>query len=471
MKFPNDPTTISEIRNIICECFLGKDTTNRVAMLTILTLNNYIKKLKIDATLDNFINQLYALFILQYEKQSLLIDTDLIKFLELIKVYKFYKNEDDKQEIEQLIAKLKETETDLPSDLAPPIDPHEEAVNLILDCLKNGTLVPILGRNINLCGRSTSDTWTPESSYPPTTRELAQYLTKNCPFSHSITEITPEEEVRCSLRKLRSSEGKGLVILTEPNSNQKLAVEVDLPYLSECVTLHGGSDAIYNQLRSLFQRSFNPTPLHTFLAELPKKLKNRGFYHSYPLILTTNYDDVLERTFDREQECYNTLSYIAKGKYQGRFRHRSSKDRKGKVIKTPNLYSSCDTSQQSVILKIHGALDWSDGETRRDGFVITEDHYINYLAHADVFNSIPAIIREKLTSSNLLFLGYDLSDWCMRAILHCIWKEQPLNYPEYKSWVVPVGSRKLNRQLWQGRNADILNISLEEFITKLNQRL
>ena len=58
----------------------------------------------------------------------------------------------------------------------------------IVKYLKEGTLVPVLGRNINLCGRQNNEAkelknWQPENGgYPPSGRELAAYLARSCPI-------------------------------------------------------------------------------------------------------------------------------------------------------------------------------------------------------------------------------------------------------------------------------------------------
>ena len=488
MKFTTDPTIKSEIRRIILECFEDKSSDYRKAILTHTELDSYKLHLKIDAKLIEFTDEFYALLIQQYKKESLLERVHLIKFLQVIKKYKWYKNEDDKQVIEDLIVKLKKVSSSTEATSTQTIigsSKYKSKLDLIFKCLTNGTLVPILGTDVNLCGRPAFDAiWTPQSPYPPTARELAQYLARErCPISQLIKQ--ENEEVRCSLRGLKPSEGSNIQhsindppILILPDNTQKLAVEIDLPYLSECVALLEGTyDAIYNQLQVLFQKSYTPTPLHEFLAELPTKFKNTDF-----LIVTTNYDDILEKTFEKKGAFYDLLSYIAIGKNSGRFRYLSSEDRQknhpGEVIKDYQDKLRAPR-QQTMILKIHGLLDWTNERkkydlTRNSGFIITEDHYINYLTYSENRSIIPIDIDSTLKNSNLLFLGYDLSDWRMRAILRCIWKEEhQLNHTRYRqSWVLPVSSGKLNRQLWEERNADILeDITLNEFIDELNQRL
>ncbi len=71
----------------------------------------------------------------------------------------------------------------------------------------------------------------------------------------------------------------------------------------------------------------------------------------------------------------------------------------------------------------------------RDSFVITEDHYIDYLTRTDISNLLPVTLAAKLRKSHFLFLGYSLRDWNLRVILHRIWGEQKLTY---KSWAIQV---------------------------------
>jgi hypothetical protein len=492
MKFLTDPSVKRGIRDLIYDCFLDKDSVHRSAILTLSGLENYKGLIQIDQKLEAFTDDFYALLIENFEKELSFQNTHIIIFLEHIKANKWYKNEDDEKFIEQAIAQLEQAQvttqtirdqiskTSRLDESDNQLD--EEQYNSIVKWLTKGKLVFILGREINLCGRQNDQakepkSWKPESGYPPSGRELAEYLARTCPIPY-----LGREEVRCPLREGRQldrlEEQPELLVqkavLTCPYSNQKLAVGIDLPYWSECIALHSGDEEVSERLSSLFQRKFTPTPLHTFLAELPTKLKNKGFPNPYQLIVTTNYDDVLEKTFESKQEPFDVLSYIAKGtsdKERGKFRHRTSEDlqknRQGKVITKPKTDRNCSPENQTVILKIHGALDRTDGE---DGFVITEDNYIDYVTRAEISSGIPSNIESKLKNSYLLFLGYDLSDWCMRAILDCIWKEARIN-PHQKSWAILFDAGKLDRKLWHRSNVDILNVSLEKFIAELNKRL
>jgi hypothetical protein len=119
-----------------------------------------------------------------------------------------------------------------------------------------------------------------------------------------------------------------------------------------------------------------------------------------------------------------------------------------------------------VILKIHGAVDRLTGE--RDSFVITEDHYIDYLTRTDISNLVPMTLAEKLRRSHFLFLGYSLRDWNLRVILHRIWGEQKLTY---KSWAIQLSPQEFDQKFWTKRDVDLLDSRLEDYIPALSERI
>ena len=119
-----------------------------------------------------------------------------------------------------------------------------------------------------------------------------------------------------------------------------------------------------------------------------------------------------------------------------------------------------------MILKIHGAVDRIAAE--RDSYVITEDHYIDFLARTDISNLVPVTLVAKLKRCNFLFLGYSLRDWNLRVILHRIWGEQKLSW---KSWAIQLDPDPMEEEFWRKRGVDILNVRLEEYIATLSERV
>jgi hypothetical protein len=184
---------------------------------------------------------------------------------------------------------------------------------------------------------------------------------------------------------------------------------------------------------------------------------------SYQLIVTTNYDDVLEHAFQQANEPYDLVAYMADGEHRGKFWHWSP-DGDNNVVDKPNEYKAVSTEKRTVILKIHGAVDRATGE--RDSYVITEDHYIDFLTRTDISNLVPVLLAAKMRRSHFLFMGYSLRDWNLRVILHRIWGEQKLSY---KSWAIQLNPHELDLRFWLKRDVDILNIRLEDYVAALNK--
>ena len=60
-----------------------------------------------------------------------------------------------------------------------------------------------------------------------------------------------------------------------------------------------------------------------------------------------------------------------------------------------------------MTLKVHGAVDRGP---QRDGFVITEDHYIDYLTRTEI-SRVPVMLAQTLKWTHFLFLGYSMRGW------------------------------------------------------------
>ena len=85
----------------------------------------------------------------------------------------------------------------------------------------------------------------------------------------------------------------------------------------------------------------------------------------------------------------------------------------------PNVYYSFPFEglvlQRTLIVKIHGGVDANPGNFgSTENYVITQDHYIDYLSDGPVTELIPIQILQKLQKSHCLFLGYTMSDWRLR---------------------------------------------------------
>jgi len=291
-----------------------------------------------------------------------------------------------------------------------------------------GRVVPFLGAGANLCGRPGKLTWQPsEFNWLPSGRELSIHL------AHRFTYQEKNED--------------------------------DLVRVSQYVSLTLGSLPLYEELRELFNRDYPPTDLHRFLAQVPSILRSHPDQPPYQLIVTTNYDDVLERAFADAGEPFDLVTYDAETPHRGRFIHRPHDGEPTRILE-PNAYDDLTTDERTVILKIHGAIDRADKD--RDGYVITEDHYIDYLARTEVSKLFPVTLVKILRRSHCMFLGYSLRDWNLRVILNRIWGEERLRA---NSWAVQSDPDLIDKLLWRKRDVEIHDIPLEGYVVGLREAL
>jgi hypothetical protein len=298
----------------------------------------------------------------------------------------------------------------------------------LIDGLATGRVVPFLGAGANLCGRPKDLAWkTKTDPFLPSGSELSTYLAQkhNC------------------------------------------APSPDLARVSQDVTLLSGTGGLFGTLHDLFDRDYAPTSLHRLFAEFPALLREKGLPPRYQLIVTTNYDDVLERAFKDANEPFDLVTYVSDGKSRGKFIH-TTPEGTSQIIDIPNQYRDVSLDRRTAILKIHGAVNRSVPEGVEDSYVITEDHYIDYLTRTDLSNLVPVTLTAKLRRSHFLFLGYGLRDWNLRVILHRISGEQSLNY---KSWAIQLGPSDLDRRAWSRRDVEILDLNLERYVSVLRGRL
>jgi SIR2-like domain len=303
---------------------------------------------------------------------------------------------------------------------------HEQiaqAHDVIARRLLRGKVVPVLGAGVNLCERPPDMAWL-RGRYLPSGRELADKLAHDYPTIDAY----------------------------------------DLAQVAQYIAALEGEGALCEELHDVFDADYPPTQLHRFLAKLSRRTRDSTDSRDCMLIVTTNYDDLLERAFQEEGEPYDLVVYIANGRDRGCFRH-TRPDGATTVIRKPNEYVDVRLDQQTVIAKVHGAVDRVQ---HSDSFVITEDHYIDYITRADVSGLFPVTLAAKLRTSHFLFLGYSLRDWNLRVMLYRLWGEQ--EGKKFKSWAIQSDPSPIDRAAWDERGVDILPVPVEDFVAAIRTR-
>jgi hypothetical protein len=296
--------------------------------------------------------------------------------------------------------------------------------------LLKGMVVPLLGAGVNASGRPADFIWRlRDKQHLPTGGELATFLAR------------------------------------EFDAPAELAKTEDLTRVSQFIdSVEASGGELYQVLHDIFDADYEPGPVHLFLARTAPLLRERN---QLQVILTTNYDDALERAFEKAGEPYDLITYIAASpkEYRGRFMHWAPGE-PPRVIESAND-DRLGPDKRTVILKLHGAVKRL-GPPGEDNYVITEDHYIEYLTHTDITNQLPCVVTDKLRNSSFLFLGYGMKDWNLRAILRRIWGEQ---ITTYGSWAIQKHVDAMEQAVWEKRNVKILKLDLEEYIDLLSEAL
>ncbi len=197
-----------------------------------------------------------------------------------------------------------------------------------------------------------------------------------------------------------------------------------------------------------------PSPLLRTLAALPLKL-----------VVTTNYDRLLERALELSQTPFETLVQPAEG-----------------FEDTPETRERLESLEQysgTIVYKIHGTFgnhlagrgkDYD--EDPRSRIIITEDDYIDFLTVHEkdsVKIGVPNLIRKSITPSTLLFLGYSLQDWDFRTIYRGL-VERLNKHQARKSFAIQHNPPEYWGVYWEKKGIEIYSMDVYDFAEELGHR-
>jgi hypothetical protein len=300
---------------------------------------------------------------------------------------------------------------------------------LILEKLREGNVVPFLGSGASLGDRDPRTTaWSREDrAYLPNARELADHLAKPVSFP-------------------REAEGS------------------QLTQVAQYYELVAGRDDLDQGLHKVFERPAKLAKIHTFLAGLSGPL----------LIITTNYDDLMERALDAQSKVYDVIIHLTPATLKRTTDHELADSLLWRPhggdprFVTDDDLAEVDLSQRFVVYKMHGGIDRAQQE--RDSYVITEDDYIDFLTRmtSQSASAIPSIVAGHLQRRHLLFLGYSLRDWNLRVLLNQI---DPAGRRSITSWAVQYRPSALEIKFWRRRKEDVevYDMKVDEFAEGLER--
>jgi hypothetical protein len=306
----------------------------------------------------------------------------------------------------------------------------------IADLLKKGEVVPFLGAGVNFGTRPAPDAkWNEkESTFLPSGVELSRFLADMSNFP-----ADNEDEIS-DLAKVSS-------YFVETSARRRLR----------------------ERLHTIFDRDFEPASIHSYLADIGR--------NTPLLIVTTNYDDLTERAFNRLGVPFDTVVHPTDRKDVEAsvlwWKHNATEP---EVVPPNQLF--IDLKSTTVIYKMHGTVDRTTAKW--DSYVITEDDYIDFLSRMTGQTAVPAQFMRHFRTRHFLFLGYGLRDWNLRVVLKNLRAVLPAGEEagriaddeeeELRSWAIQFRPSDLETELWSARKVKIYDVDINEFVEKLRAR-
>lgn len=306
-------------------------------------------------------------------------------------------------------------------ELAAGLDfPYGVAASL----LRKGRVVPFLGAGASLSARPPGpDSRGQKQAFIPSNRELKERLARESSF--------PASEFEAS----------------------------DLAEVASYFVHVFGRAALDDLLEQTLGRTdFTPSETHRFLADVAR---------TTPLvILTTNYDTLMEQALRDADVAHNIISYLPN--------EQGSEGRLAVLAHgAPDVeiqYAGRVVLEQylTVVVRLHGPLLGPDGIT--GSYVITEEDQIQWLSrmNAESPSVIPSFIMGMLRGSTLLSLGHSGRDWSQRALLHSLVGSKRFR-GQNAAWAVALRPALLSIVTWQRYGVKAYDAELNEWAARMRE--
>jgi SIR2-like domain len=237
------------------------------------------------------------------------------------------------------------------------------ALGTIADAVQRGACILFLGAGVHAPAPTGSDFQYSDADRPPFGRELSKTLAD----SFGLHEHFPGED------------------------------EANLQRVALFYELVCSRRQLVEAVQNAVQTDKTPSPMLRALAQL-----------DFPVIITTNYDQLLE------------TALVQAGK-QPRV-----------AVYTPHMEATTDhrdpRPQSPVVFKIHGDV------FRHETMVITDEDYIDFVLRMnskEPYDPVPLTLKYYLTRFTTLFVGYRLVDYNLRLLFRTLrWKMDPAYVPD-----------------------------------------
>jgi len=213
----------------------------------------------------------------------------------------------------------------------------------------------------------------------------------------------------------------------------------DLARVALHLELEGNYPAVVDYLKEIIaDEDCEPAGMLLTLARMP-----------FPLIVTTNYDRLMEKAFEAEEQPRPLVL---------------SQPIDGFAADEVEAWQRKLAGEERLIYKLHGSFD-----DPRPNLVISEDDYIEFLGSAaDEKLGVPRQIKARIQDSVLLFVGYGLEDWDVRTIYNLLIEKAPRR-SRNMSFAIQKAPTPFWARFWEKKGVTIYDIDLDEFAKQLER--
>lgn len=208
----------------------------------------------------------------------------------------------------------------------------------------------------------------------------------------------------------------------------------------------------------------DPSPLLRTLARLP-----------FRLIVTTNYDRLLERALNDLNKNELIRDYVTIVQSEAGILIQT---REGEVVQDSQIGKKLEELQVFkglLLYKLHGTFcdvkkEENEPEEEISPLIVTEDDYISFLTVAGMEGiGVPRLITKNITPNTLLFLGYSLEDWDFRTIHRGLIKTLS-KHQKRQSFAIQKKPADYWVTFWEQQGIKIYDIDLYDFAELLESR-
>ncbi len=334
----------------------------------------------------------------------------------------------------QRIVKKVFRESSEPESRLPDVKPDYAEIS---DLFREGLVIPFLGYDI-VGTTSIPSVDAIEKEFviePPLERDLARKMADNGSFL--------EETQRNPL----------------PVISQRFKTDVS----------KGSRTRFYRQLKELFPQNISPGPVHEFLVKQEKPT----------VVVTTCYDTLLEKMFRKQGKPFAVVTHVAYttnsedlGKVVVQYSDRQEAE---KPICSDEL--EIDLENCWVFYKIRGSFDLftkgPGGKKEIDSIIISEEDYFAFMNRLKTQErTIPNILVPLFWDRTFLFLGYWMTNWNFRTIVHFLYKKA--RSPEVASYAVHEviqNDPAFERWFWENDDVRFIDMGVSDFIYELAKEM